>query len=190
MPLPPEPQAVLDFWFGLKNPGPKDDARVKEACEDLYRLAVGGELEHWAEHPRERLALLLLVDQIPRHIFRDLPEAYAADTQARALTGRFMADQDWRDFTPLEKFYASLPWLHAEEVAKQEAIHRVLQEVAPRIAGLEFMARVADLYLETIRRFGRFPHRNELLGRTSTPEEALFLKEEWHQRRKRNSGKG
>ncbi|MEE8395972.1 MAG: DUF924 family protein, partial [bacterium] len=75
---------------------------------------------------------------------------------------------------------------HAEEVEKQRRINPLYRELAPLLPGLEFMGRIADLYLETIALFGRFPHRNAILGRETTPEEEKFLKEEWGPRRRRD----
>ena len=134
------------------------------------------------------MALILLLDQIPRHLFRDDPRTYATDPKAQGLTALFVERGDWSDFAPLEKFYCAMPWLHAEDTAKQEAINPVYHQVAPQIEGLEFMARIADLYLETIQRFGRFPHRNSMLDRESTPEEIRFVAEEWGPRRRRVIG--
>ena len=179
------PQAVLDFWFSLKSPGKKDDARVQEALRPAYDHAAAGELDIWADDPRERMALTLLLDQIPRHLFRDDPRTYATDAKAQELTARFIEHGDWAGFAPLERFYCAMPWLHAEDLPRQLAINPIYHQVAPQIAGLEFMSRIADLYLETIRRFGRFPHRNSILGRDTTPEEATFVKEEWGPRRRR-----
>lgn len=191
-PIPPDPAAVLDFWFGLERPGKKHDATVREALGGLHERAAGGELDGWAEQPRGRLALILLLDQVPRHLFRDHPRAYATDEKAAALTALFIdpstesceGREEWGDFTALEIFYATHPWLHAEHEARQARINPVYHRIAPKLPGLEFMAAIADLYLETIRRFGRFPHRNKVLGRESTPEEARFLAGEWNQRRR------
>ena len=176
-------EAVLTFWFGLKSPGKKDDARVREVLGPLHERAAVGELIHWAEPPRDRLALILLLDQVPRHLYRDDPRAYATDAMARDLTALFVERNDWRTFKPIEKFYASHPWLHAEDFELQSKIHGHYQELAPQLPGLEFMAATADLYLETIRRFGRFPHRNKILGRETTPEEQAFLDTVWNRKR-------
>ena len=182
---PQDAQGVLDFWFSLNHPGGKDDGRVREALEALYEQAAAGALDGWAEEPRGRLALILLLDQAPRHLFRDDPRAYATDGPAQALTARFMEPaESWGDFTALEIFYATHPWLHAEDEPLQARINPVYHRIAPNLPGLEYMAATADLYLETIRRFGRFPHRNAALGRETTPAEARFLREEWGRKRR------
>lgn len=176
---------MLEFWFALESPGTQDDERVRAALGPLHERAARGELDSWAEAPRSRLALILLLDQVPRHLFRDDPRTYATDARAAALTARFLELGDWEVLSPLEQFYVCSPWLHAEDAARQERINPHYHRLAPQLPGLEFMAGIADLYLETVRRFGRFPHRNPLLGRRTTPEEQRFLDEEWHPRRRR-----
>lgn len=183
-PVPAEPEAVLAFWFSLANPNKKDDARVRRALGPAYEQARRGALEAWAETPRGRLALIVLLDQVPRHLFRDRPAAYATDDRAQALTGRFMAEGGWEGFAPRERYYAAAPWLHAEDADKQERIHPVLQRLGREDPSLARSAGLADLYRETIRRFGRFPHRNAILGRQSTAAERAFLAGEWPRRRR------
>ncbi|MBI4084195.1 MAG: DUF924 domain-containing protein [Candidatus Lambdaproteobacteria bacterium] len=180
-----EARGVLAFWFGLKSPGKKDDRRVQSALGLLHRQAARGQLEGWREEARERLALILLLDQVPRHLYREQPRSYATDLQAQALTRRFFERGDWRPFEPIERFYAALPYLHAEAPALQEQVNPVIHACAEAIPELAFMGPIADLYRETIARFGRFPHRNAMLGRSSTPLELRFLEEEWAPRRRR-----
>jgi uncharacterized protein (DUF924 family) len=177
-------QAVLDCWFFLHHPGKKHDSLIRKRLGKAYGQAAGGEFDGWREQPRGRLALILLLDQVPRHIHRDRPESYATDAQARECTALFFARRDWQGFSPLELLYVAHPWLHAEDAGLQEQVNPFIHGIAPDIPGLEYMGGIADLYLETIRRFGRFPHRNGMLGRESTPEEERFLAEEWFQRRR------
>jgi len=169
---------VLDAWFSLPHKDARDDARVRERLTLPYRRAKAGERSAWRNTPRGRLALILLFDQVPRHLFRDSAEQYATDERARRLARPFVEEGVPGDFDPLETFYAVLPYLHAEDLQKQRAVNPVIHEVAAAVEELDFMGEVADQYLETIERFGRFPHRNEILGRESTPEEIEFLREE------------
>ena len=230
-PLPSHPEAVLDFWFSLQRPGKKDDGLVRVALGGLYKRAARGELSGWAEGqadgrmaggveaPRGRLALILLLDQTPRHLFRGDARIYATDAMAAELTAWFLerspdtgqSRQDdcligaspdgergfmgaslgggrWAGLRPLEIFYAAHPWLHAEHEQRQARINPVFHRIAPQLPGLEYMANIADLYWETIRRFGRFPHRNTMLERETTEAEARFLAEEWNQRRREARG--
>ncbi|HKI98353.1 MAG TPA: DUF924 family protein [bacterium] len=176
---------VLTFWFALERPGKRHDHVVREVLGELYELAATHQLDDWVRRPHDRLALILLLDQVPRHLYRQDGRAYATDLHAQAAAERFFARQDWQDFTPLERYYAALPLLHAEDAALQRRVNPVMHTCAEAIPELSFMGRIADLYLETIERFGHFPHRNALRGRVSTPEEERFLEEEWYPRRRR-----
>ncbi|MCZ6750081.1 MAG: DUF924 domain-containing protein [SAR324 cluster bacterium] len=181
---PQSPVGVLRFWFALERPGKKDDGRVRAALEAHYEQARDGRLIGWAAAPRPRLALVLLLDQVPRHLFRERPEAFSTDPQAQVLTGRFVEREDWHGFAPLERYYAAVPWMHAEDEALQRRVNPLIHALAAGDASLAVSAGIADLYWETIRRFGRFPHRNAVLGRDSTPEELVFLEGEWPRRKR------
>ena len=186
MPAPAEtPQQVLDFWYGLERPSRKDDGAVRAVLGDAYERAARHQLDGWAEAPRERLALILLLDQVPRHLYREDARAFATDFKAQDQTRRFFERQDWMDFHSIERLSAAMPYLHAEHVAQQQQVNPVVHACAGSIAHLHFMGRIADLYLETIRRFGRFPHRNAMRGIATTAEERRFLDEEWMPRRRR-----
>ncbi|MDH5752591.1 MAG: DUF924 domain-containing protein, partial [Deltaproteobacteria bacterium] len=110
----------------------------------------------------------------------------ATDNKAQEATRMFFVrPADWVDFIPRERYYAALPYLHAESPEKQRQVNPVIHYCAGEMESLSFMGRIADLYLETIQIFGRFPHRNALLGRQTTAAEAEFLEREWHPRRRR-----
>ena len=180
------PRQVLTFWFSLERPGKKHDAVVREVLGELYEQAATHQLDDWLKRPQDRLALILLLDQVPRHLYREDGRAFATDLKAQAAAARFFERGDWHDFSPLERYYAALPYLHAESPALQEQVNPLIHACAKAIPGLEFMEPFADLYLDTIRRFGYFPHRNALRGRPSTEEERRYLEEEWHPRRRRS----
>ncbi len=182
---PTRPEQVLAFWFALKGPGKKHDQAIRAALGDLYERAATHRLDPWMELPRQRLALILLLDQVPRHLYRRDGRAYATDLKAQAAASRFFDREDWGDFTPLETYHAAQPYLHAEDEAKQVRVNAVIHRCAEAIPALSFMGAMADLYLEAIRRFGYFPHRNRSRGRESTAEEQRFLEEEWYPRRRR-----
>jgi len=176
---------VLTFWFTLERPGKKHDGVVREVLGELYELAATHQLDDWLRRPDDRLALILLLDQVPRHLYRHDARAYATDLKAQVATQRFLERQDWSDFGPLERYYAVVPYLHAEDAEKQRRANPLIHACAQAIPELNYMGRLADLYLETIERFGYFPHRNALRGRPSTPEEQQFLSEVWLPRRRR-----
>lgn len=170
-----DPDHVIETWFALPNKNEADDELVEKRLGPHYRRARNGEYEEWQSTPEGRLALILLFDQVPRHLFRNDPEQYATDDRARRLATKFFEEGFPDYFTAPEVFYAALPYLHAEDLQKQKTVNPIIHDCADQLEELHFMGEVADDYLETIRRFGRFPHRNEILGRRSTPAEEAWL---------------
>ena len=179
---------VLAFWFG--QPGEPDHLRSRAvwfrkdaAFDDEIRrrflptveAALAGDLAHWAESPRGALALLILLDQFPRNLFRGEARAFAGDTQARALA-ELVVTRGWNaTMAAVEQAFVYLPFEHSESLADQErslALFATLAAKSPEGAGfLDFARR----HHEVIARFGRFPHRNALLGRLSSAEEKNYL---------------
>lgn len=182
-----EASRVLEYWFGApESPeygqrrdiwfkdGRSIDADIRERFFSLHETAASGALDHWRQEARTCLALILVLDQFSRHMFRDGPRAFAADSKALATAKHALDagfDRD-RPFGELNFFY--LPFSHAEHLASQHrsvVLRRALPEHEEKAKSVE---RAID-HMEVIARFGRFPHRNEILGRESTPEEAKFL---------------
>ncbi|MFB6344254.1 MAG: DUF924 family protein [bacterium] len=172
-----EPEAVLTAWFDLPHKDERDDEAVKSNLGPYYRQARRGTFRDWTRTEKGRLALIILFDQVPRHLFRDQPEQYTTDERAQQLASHFFQEGFPDAFTPEETFFAALPYLHAEDLEKQKTVNPLMHQCASSIEKLSFMADVADNYLKTIKRFGRFPHRNEILGRESTDEEEAWLKD-------------
>ncbi len=174
------PQEVLDFWFAqdrrawfAKNPA--FDEVIRARFLPHYEAALGGDLSAWALGPKSCLALVILLDQFPRNMFRGTGRAFAADPLARDAA-RTIVDRGWdKTLTADERMFAYLPFEHSESLADQERCLALMKEIAvfPETADLP---KWAQAHLDVIRRFGRFPHRNEALGRASTPEEVAFLK--------------
>jgi len=180
--MPPvNPTEVLDFWFKRdrkdwfeKNPA--FDEEIRARFLPLFQRALKNELEIWRREPASCLALVILLDQFPRNMFRGSAKAFCADPQARAAA-RGILDNSWdKAMTPDERMFAYLPFEHSESLADQERCLALMKEISvfPETADLP---RWAEAHLVIIRRFGRFPHRNAALGRPSTPEEAEFLKQ-------------
>ena len=178
-PTIPPPDALLTFWF---DPATQPfwftrslefDARVKEDFEPLYHRAIQGDLETWKQTPRGCLALILLFDQVPRNIFRNTPKAFASDPLAQNLTTYVLEHYFDVDWSLEEKLFLYLPYEHAEDLALQEMSARLYQAATENQEILYFVQR----HKEIIERFGRFPHRNQILGRQSTAEEIEFLKQ-------------
>src|SRR5215218_9398320 len=164
----------MGWWFAG---GPEVDKEITERFAAVLEQARRRELDWWADTPRGRLALIIVLDQFSRNIYRDSPLAYAQDPAALelALSG-IEAGMD-RDLTFTERIFFRLPLTHSEDLAIHERIVRDAEEAVaeedwpaqlPR-ALQEFMLEQAKGAREVIGRFGRYPHRNEVLGRTSTP---------------------
>jgi uncharacterized protein (DUF924 family) len=183
------PDDILDFWFPADQTRANQlwwgkqaqlDAEIRERFGPTLAAARAGLLDSWAERARGRLALIITLDQLSRNIHRDDPEAYAADVRARALTHEGLARGHDRELRPIERVFFYLPLEHSESLADQEScvelMRRHAEEVEPeqrqQYAGfVDYAIRHRDI----VARFGRFPHRNALLGRVSTPEEREFL---------------
>lgn len=191
-------QPLLDFWFGddsgdaprAARQAPlwwgknrETDALLAHRFGELAQAAAEGELAHWAEVPVGRLALILLLDQLPRNIHRASPAAFAQDAKARDLCLRGLSLGADKALSPLARVFFYLPLEHAEsreQQARSVALFEALaaeQADGPARETFEGFADFARRHQVIIQRFGRFPHRNAILGRTSTPEEAEFLQQ-------------
>ncbi len=195
-------QDVLDFWFGPDPLAPKhlphrlvlwfgdgldardrihQDRALVLAFGPLIRAAAEGELDHWGDSPRRLLALLLLLDQFPRHAFRGRARAFAHDHRAMALVLDGLATGADAALAPVERLFFYLPLQHAESADVQEesvgAYRRLAADAGDAGKGLFTRAlESAEAHREVIGRFGRFPQRNAALGRTDTEEESVYIK--------------
>jgi uncharacterized protein (DUF924 family) len=193
--LDPRATALLDAWFGDSTRDAASigrhmagwfatdaarDAHWLAQFGDLVRAAAGGELATWSATPRGRLALILALDQLPRNCYRGARTAFATDAAALAETERGLQRGDDRALLPVERMFFYMPMQHAEDFDVQErAVERfaILAAEAPAGAGPVFDSALqfAKLHRDIVRRFGRFPHRNAILGRSSTDEERAWL---------------
>ena len=183
------PRDVVDFWFGAEGspergrPRPewfrKDpafDAAIRARFGDAVEAALAGAFADWDAAPDRALARVLLLDQFTRNVFRDTPRAFAGDAQALVAAEAAVARGFDRALDPLQRWFLYLPYEHAEGAAMQRrslALFEALARETGNAEPLEWARRHADV----IFRFGRYPHRNEVLGRASTPEEVAFLRE-------------
>lgn len=194
---PPQATDILDFWFG----DDEDDGRLGEARAALWfsksverdqeiEERFGSELEaasrnersSWAESPRGRLALIVLLDQFSRNVFRDTPRAFAQDSLALDLCLEGLERGDDLELRPIERTFFYLPMEHSEDGEIQDrsvASFRTLAAAVPEAwrSLFEGYTDYAERHREIIARFGRFPHRNAILGRDSTSEELEFLRQ-------------
>jgi uncharacterized protein (DUF924 family) len=170
-------RARMEFWFGAD---PARDAEMRERWGDLVAAASEGKLDFWTRTPRGRLAVLILLDQMRRNIYRGTAEAFRRDGRARYL----MRDGQSRvmdlKLTPIERIFFYMPLQHSESLDDQElAVDRFLQlerEVAAQYREIfGGFRKYAQKHRDIIARFGRFPHRNPIVGRRNTSEEEAWL---------------
>ena len=170
---------VLDYWFD-GNPAThravwfEQDDDFDATCarfSDALRDAKSGALEHWTATPRGTLALIILLDQFSRNLHRGSSEAFAADAKALQIARVAVAQGLDLQFGPVERLFMYLPFGHSEDLADQDEAARLFETLD------EEQSDWARRHRDVIVRFGRFPHRNAVLGRTSTPEEEAYLAE-------------
>jgi uncharacterized protein (DUF924 family) len=171
-------QDVLDFWFAEDarrswfQPDPTFDQAIRQRFAELVVRAAAGELEIWETSAEGCLALCILLDQMPRDMFRGSPRAFATDDRALAVAEYALAKGYDRELTVEQKQFLYLPLMHSESLPNQlRALALFESEGTPQ------NRRYAEQHLELIRRFGRFPHRNAILGRPDTEAEAQYLSE-------------
>ena len=180
---------VLDFWFlppedprhgqGRAEWWTKDpafDAEVASRFGSVIEAAVAGGLRQWDEDLRGRLARIIVLDQFTRNAFRDTPRAFAGDPLAQEATLAAIESGQDRLLNPVERWFVYMPLQHAENLDLQERAVGLFSALA-KDPGYESAVDYAIRHRDIIARFGRFPHRNRILGRTSTPEEIEFLEE-------------
>jgi len=184
-PIAPAARTLLDFWFGAPDTTEhgtfreiwfqKDDtfdAEVRARFAADHGRAARGELDSWAATPRGALALVMLLDQVPRNVFRNSPDAFATDAQALEIAKQAIRDGHDTALSPMERLFLYLPFQHAEDLVEQERSLALYDRL-----GLDGPQTYAQRHHEIIARFGRFPHRNAALGRETTEAERLFLLE-------------
>jgi uncharacterized protein (DUF924 family) len=165
------------LWFGKRD---SQDLEAQTRFGDWVEQALAGGLTEWAQRPEGWLALVLLLDQLPRMIFRDTPKSFSGDLRAQALVAQGIAADFDRQLRPIQRVFIYLVFEHCENLAVQnEAVSRYIDLVAQqsesdRALFIDYL-NYAEKHQQVIARFGRFPHRNAVLGRESTAEELAFL---------------
>ncbi|MDP1780495.1 MAG: DUF924 family protein [Hydrogenophaga sp.] len=193
---PPTASDVLDFWFGdglqLDWPsqdhnelwfggGPAQDEAIRQRFGPLVDEALNGGLIEWETEPRTRLALIVLLDQLSRNVHRGQRRAFDGDARAQRITRRSIAEGMDTTLTPAGCVFLYMPLMHAEHLALQEecvARFQKLVDSSPQALRdkLNSNLRFAVVHRDIVAQYGRFPYRNAVLGRESTPEEDEFLK--------------
>ncbi|MFY7961561.1 MAG: DUF924 family protein [Elsteraceae bacterium] len=182
-------QTVLDFWFGAPGSAehmrprevwfkstPRFDYETREALQPLQSAAASGGLNWWTEEPDGALALVILLDQVPRNIYRGTAEAYASDPLARAAAVTAYGKGFDRNQPPVRRWFLYMPFMHSEALGDQQRSVSLFEQLRDDLDSRPSII-AAHRHHDVIARFGRFPHRNAILGRESTAEELAFLKE-------------
>lgn len=191
----PTPQQVLNFWFGdLSEQGDWDkaiqkswfmggaamDTRIREGFEHTYQRAINGELDHWVNDHHGRLALVVILDQFSRNLHRGSAQAFAQDPKALQITLDTINARLDSTYLPIERTFLYMPLEHSERMSDQLLSVQVMTRNAKDVPSsqsklLNGFIEYAHNHMVLIEQFGRFPHRNDVLGRTSTEEEVAFL---------------
>lgn len=170
-----QPEEIYLFW---KNAGPAKwfqadtefDAEIRKRFEETYDAGIRGELAGWERAADGAFALVILFDQFPRNMFRGTPKAFATDEVAKAIADRAMAAGFDKTIDSEVHTFFYMPYMHSEMLSDQDRCVALMQE-----SGKQENIKYAEIHRDAIARFGRFPHRNQILGRKSTPEEIDYL---------------
>lgn len=171
-----QPQDIIQFWFDEVTPKQWwiKDGEFDQLLTNRYRRlldsAAKGELFSWRETPLGRLAEIIVLDQFSRNIYRDDVRAFASDPMALVLSQEVVRQQCYKDFSTNQKQFLFMPYMHSESLVIHEEAVELFGE-----PGLEGNLDFEHKHKVIIQRFGRYPHRNEILGRASTDEEKAFL---------------
>lgn len=183
------PQEVLDFWFSDRDDSGEIvfrrawfdknddfDTAIRDGFGVTYEKAAARELDAWREQPHTALALVVTLDQLSRNMFRDEPKMYAADSYATEIAKESLAKGDDKVFGLVQSWFFYMPLMHSEHLADQEACVTLFEQL-PQNETVQRGLESAKKHRDIVARFGRFPHRNVILGRESTAEEEAFLLE-------------
>jgi uncharacterized protein (DUF924 family) len=189
--IDPEINRTLSYWFDGPETvkkwfrgGPKVDAEIKDQFAELVEKARASQLTTWTEQPQGSLALLLLLDQFPRNIFRGTPLSFSSDSMAVEVATKAIAKGFDREVPSIQQPFFYMPLMHDECLLSQVAAVAIFEAATsrcePNSDGMGFLqqsTQIAKLHRDIILKFGRYPSRNKALGRTSTPDEMQYLEE-------------
>lgn len=170
------PNTVVEFWFSAQvrplwfNSTPAFDAELRESFLETYRAALDGELAHWADSPEGALALVICLDQLPLNMFRNQAESFAGEAASRQIAAAAIERGFDQALDKIQKVFLYMPFMHSENLADQDRAIELFE-----LAGLADNLHWAKHHREIVSRFGRFPHRNAILGRHSSQEELAYL---------------
>lgn len=173
----PQIDGRMDVWFG--EDAIFDEEIVREFATDV-KNASAGKLDHWASESRGRLALIMLLDQFRRNIYRNKPEAFAMDKAALKLCVEGAMEKKDKGLSPIERVFFYMPLQHAESRKVQQKSRQIYSKLSEAVSPtfketFETVAQFAELHADIVEQFGRFPHRNNIMNRENTPEEDEYL---------------
>jgi len=173
----PQIDGRMDVWFGED---PVFDEQIAREFSRDVEDASAGRLDHWGQEPRGRLALILLLDQFRRNIYRHRPEAFAMDKTALKLCVEGAMEKKDQGLAPIERVFFYMPLQHSESRKVQQRSREIYAKLAEAVSPtyretFETVVQFAELHADIVDQFGRFPHRNAILGRQNTPEEDEYL---------------
>ena len=174
-------KAILNFWF--KESAQEDhfkrnndfDKKIRNHFENDYKQAINNELEDWQDEPYSCLALIILLDQFSRNLLRDNPEAFSHDKKTRLIVNEAIDRGDLEILNTNEKFFLILPLIHSEDISDHIFAHKLAETYLKKHPEYNNIKKSFDYHTIPIKKFGRYPHRNQVLGRKSTNEEKKFL---------------
>ncbi|MEX0932630.1 MAG: DUF924 family protein [Candidatus Pacearchaeota archaeon] len=177
-------EKILEFWFEKSEksawfrPDQLFDKKIKTKFGKLLEKAKLGEMENWKGIPESSLALIILLDQFSRNIYRENPKAFESDEQALRIAKESI-EKGFDKLASLERrIFFYMPFMHSENIKNQKFSVRIFRELSEKDIKFKINLDFAIKHMGIIKRFGRFPHRNKILGRKSTKEETEFLKKE------------
>ena len=172
----PNSDDILDFWFAEEMrtkwfaSTPQLDATIRDQYERVWEAAMRGELEGWLDRPEGCLALAIILDQFPLNMFRGTPKGFASEAKSRDVARHAIDHSYDKQIDAARLAFLYMPFMHSENLVDQDLSVQLFEA-----AGLENNLRFAQHHRDIVRRFGRFPHRNAILGRVSTPQELAYL---------------
>ena len=190
-------ELILEYWFGTEaddlvaanqhaalwwKKNPQVDQEIRERFASLLDAAANGDMDAWLIHPRGRLALIILADQFSRNMYRDTPRSFAFDQFAQTWCKAGLDSGADRGLRPIERVFFNLPLEHSESLEDQQRSVALCKSLAENVPAahrelFDGYLRYAERHRDIVQRFGRFPHRNAILGRDSTEEEIAFLQQ-------------
>tara|TARA_B100000131_G_C17999357_1_gene565889 strand:+ start:290 stop:850 length:561 start_codon:yes stop_codon:yes gene_type:complete len=174
-------QAIIDFWFDdmfVEKRFKKDekfDNLIKEKFQEDHNKAIANEYDDWQDKPLSTLALVILLDQFSRNLYRDDKRAFAQDQKARLIVNDAVYNGYLDEMDEYQRFFMLLPYIHSEEIIDHDRAYKLLDNYLSDHPNVTEIKKFWKDHTAAIKRFHRYPHRNKIIGRRSTPEEIQFL---------------